>query len=53
LEINFIPTMELKAMAELGANTLLAALPPGPPAMIYRGLPRLRCLDISARSATP
>ena len=35
-------------MAELGANTLLAALPGGNTAMLYRGLPQLRCLDVTA-----
>jgi hypothetical protein len=53
LEMDFIPTIKLPGMAELGANTLLADMPPEPPAMIYRGLPRLRCLDLRARSAAP
>lgn len=47
---NFIPTIVLDQMAQLGANTTLADLPAGRSAMLYRGLPRLRCLDITASS---
>ncbi|MBI3284913.1 MAG: hypothetical protein HYZ65_08710 [Burkholderiales bacterium] len=50
-DFNFIPTMELNIMATLDVNAQLADLPPGTPAMFYRGLPRLRCLDITARSS--
>jgi hypothetical protein len=46
-ELNFIPTPELDRMAQLGVTTLLAGLPIGAPAMLYRGLPRLRCLDVT------
>ena len=42
------PTVVLAKMAELGANTLLAALPGGNTAMLYGGLPQLRCLDVTA-----
>ncbi|NRO97475.1 hypothetical protein GWC77_16245 [Paraburkholderia sp. NMBU_R16] len=44
----FYPTIVLAKMAELGANTLLAALPGGNTAMLYGGLPQLRCLDVTA-----
>jgi hypothetical protein len=44
--LNFIPTLELNKLAQLGVNTLLADLPPGEPGMFYNGLPRLRTLDI-------
>lgn len=50
-DFQFIPTMELNVMAQLGVNTQIADLPPGSPAMFYRGLPRLRCLDITARGS--
>ncbi|WP_211463546.1 hypothetical protein [Collimonas silvisoli] len=50
-DFNFIPTMELDTMATLDVNAQLADLPPGEPAMFYRGLPRLRCLDVIARSS--
>lgn len=49
-DFNFIPTMVLDKMATLDVNAQLADLPSGTPAMLYRGLPRLRCLDITARS---
>ncbi|CAB5669587.1 Uncharacterised protein [Delftia tsuruhatensis] len=45
------PTIELDRLAQLGANTLLASLPPGAPAQIYRGWPRLRCLDVTITTA--
>lgn len=46
-DLNHIPTLELDVLAQLGVNTLLAALPPGAPDLAYRGLPRLRCLDVT------
>lgn len=49
--LNYIPTLELDVMASLDVNAQLAALPDGTPAMLYRGLPRLRCLDITVRSS--
>jgi hypothetical protein len=45
--LNTIPTPQLNRLGELGVNTLLADLPPGAPALFYRGLPRLRCLDVT------
>jgi hypothetical protein len=50
MDYNFIPTIVLNQMAQLGANTTLADLPSGRSAMLYQGLPRLRCLDITASS---
>ncbi|PHV50461.1 hypothetical protein CSQ91_04575 [Janthinobacterium sp. BJB301] len=50
LVFDFIPTLALDRMAVLDVNAQLADLPPGTPAMFYRGLPRLRCLDVSVRS---
>lgn len=50
LLFDFIPTLVLDRMAVLDVNAQLADLPPGTPAMFYRGLPRLRCLDVSVRS---
>lgn len=50
-DLNYVPTPRLGAMAELGVNARLAGLPAAPPALIYQGLPRLRCLDLSVRSA--
>lgn len=50
LVFDFIPTLVLDRMAVLDVNAQLADLPPGTPAMFYRGLPRLRCLDVSVRS---
>ncbi|MGV2287313.1 hypothetical protein AAHK20_01245 [Trinickia sp. YCB016] len=47
-DYTYDPTIVLDEMAELGANTLLAALPSGNAAMLYRGLPQLRCLDVTA-----
>ncbi|RKP46826.1 hypothetical protein [Trinickia fusca] len=47
-EYTYVPTIVLAEMAQLGANTLLAALPNGRTAMRYVGLPQLRCLDITA-----
>lgn len=47
--LTYVPTMRLPDMAWLGANTLLADLPAGAPAMIYAGLPRLRSVTLSAR----
>jgi hypothetical protein len=47
-DYTFYPTIVLAKMAELGANTLLAALPGGNTAMLYGGLPQLRCLDVTA-----
>lgn len=47
-DYTYYPTVVLAKMAELGANTLLAALPGGNTAMRYRGLPQLRCLDVTA-----
>jgi len=47
-DYTFYPTIVLAEMAELGANTLLAALPGGNTAMLYGGLPQLRCLDVTA-----
>ncbi|MBJ9711507.1 hypothetical protein [Burkholderia gladioli] len=47
----YLPTIVLGEMAQLGANTLLAALPPGRSAQRYAGLPQLRCLDITATGA--
>ncbi|HLX00591.1 MAG TPA: hypothetical protein VKS80_00585, partial [Trinickia sp.] len=46
-EYTYYPTIVLDRMAELSANTLLAALPGGNTAMLYRGLPQLRCLDVT------
>lgn len=43
-----VPTIVPGEMAQLGADTLLAALPNGRTAMFYAGLPCLRCLDITA-----
>ncbi|MBY0573191.1 MAG: hypothetical protein K2P84_05885 [Undibacterium sp.] len=51
-KLNYIPTMELDVMASLDVNAQLADLPSGTPAMQYRGLPRLRCLDVTAGSTT-
>ncbi|MFZ6765722.1 hypothetical protein ACO0LM_01460 [Undibacterium sp. Di26W] len=50
MDFNFIPTMQLGIMATLGVNAQLADLPGGAPGMFYQGLPRLRCLDVTARS---
>jgi hypothetical protein len=50
LVVNYVPTMRLPDMARLGVDTLLADLPFGSPALIYGGLPRLRCLSLSAKS---
>jgi hypothetical protein len=50
LVFDCIPTLALDRMAVLDVNAQLADLPPGTPAMFYRGLPRLRCLDVSVRS---
>ena len=47
VELLYVPTLELDVLAQLGVNTLLAALPAGAPAQIYRGLPRVRCLDVT------
>lgn len=49
--LNYVPTMRLADMARLGVDSLLASLPPGPPALIYEGLPRLRCLSLTAERA--
>jgi len=49
----YFPTVVLDEMAQLGVNTLLAALPDGRTALQYRGLPQLRCLDITACNAPP
>ncbi|KAF1687890.1 hypothetical protein B1992_00090 [Pseudoxanthomonas broegbernensis] len=51
IELNYAPTVRLPSYARLGVNCLLADLPPGPPAMLYRGLPQLRCLELYARNA--
>jgi hypothetical protein len=48
---NYIPTMQLDRMATLDVDAQLADLPAGTPAMRYVGLPRLRCLDVIARSS--
>jgi hypothetical protein len=50
-DFNFIPTLQLDVMATLDVNAQLADLPAGTPAMQYRGLPRLRCLDITGVAA--
>ena len=50
IALGFVPTVLLPAMAELGVTALLADLPAQPPALLYGGLPRLRCLDLRARS---
>lgn len=47
--LSFIPTIELDVLAQLGVNTRIKDLPPGNPGLFYVGLPRLRCLDITAR----
>lgn len=52
ITLSYAPTVHLSSYAQLDANALLADLPPGPPAALYRGLPQLRCLDIYARSAS-
>lgn len=57
LTLTYIPTPQLPAssqpgMAQLGVTTLLAALPDAPPALLYAGLPLLRCLDLRARAMT-
>ena len=49
--LNFIPTIELDELAQLGVNTRIKDLPPGNPGLFYVGLPRLRCLDITARES--
>ena len=51
LELSYAPTARLPVYAQLGVNFLIDDLPPGPPAMLYRGLPQLRCLDLHARNA--
>jgi hypothetical protein len=50
-DYTYIPTIVLNQMAQLSANTLLADLPAGTAALQYRGLPQLRCLDITASNA--
>ncbi|QDQ27997.1 hypothetical protein FNU76_17505 [Chitinimonas arctica] len=51
LTLAFVPTVRLADFAQLGVNAVLADLPPGPAALVYRGLPRLRCLSLYARHA--
>ncbi|KVM16989.1 hypothetical protein WL05_29005 [Burkholderia ubonensis] len=52
-DLTYLPTIALDEMAQLGATTLLAALPNGRTAMRYAGLPQLRCLDITATNRAP
>lgn len=52
-DLSYAPTMQLPSLARLGVDSLLAALPPGQPALLYDGLPRLRCLSLSARREAP
>ncbi|WP_266168311.1 hypothetical protein [Dyella subtropica] len=52
IELSYAPTAQLPTYAQLGVNFLIADLPSGPPAMLYRGLPQLRSLEIYARSAS-
>jgi hypothetical protein len=47
-ELDYGPSIRLGEEAQLGIDTLLAALPLGTPAMTYEGLPRLRSLLLSA-----
>lgn len=51
-DYTYLPTVVPGVMAQLGANTLLAELPSGRAAQRYAGLPRLRCLDITATGAS-
>lgn len=51
IDLNYAPTAFMPGYTELGINFLIAGLPPGPPANVYRGLPQLRCLDLHARAA--
>lgn len=50
MNLSYTPTAILsQQMAQLGVNTLIADVPQTPPAMLYAGLPRLRCLDLLAQ----
>lgn len=49
IDLNYAPTAFMPGYAQLDANCLIADLPQGPPANVYRGLPQLRCLDLYAR----
>ncbi|BAE50701.1 hypothetical protein [Paramagnetospirillum magneticum] len=49
MDLSYAPTAILSKTAQLGATTLIADLPQTPPAMIYAGLPLLRCLDLFAQ----
>ena len=50
-DMNYFPTIELSQTACLDVNAQLANLPSGTAGQFYHGLPRLRCLDITARGS--
>ncbi len=47
-DMNYFPTIELSQMSALDVNAQLADFPSGTAGQFYQGLPRLRCLDITA-----
>lgn len=51
LDLSFAATTELGPLAKLGVNTMLGEFPGGAPAPIFRGLPRLRYLEVVAQEA--
>ncbi|WP_164931859.1 hypothetical protein [Dyella sp. M7H15-1] len=51
MQWSYAPSAQLGWLAQLNVNALLADLPPGTPAMLYRGLPRVRCISLQARNA--
>src|SRR5262249_25407549 len=51
LDLNFDATIELGTRAMLGVNSLLGDFPGGAPAPVFRGLPRLRYLEVITQEA--
>lgn len=50
LLLSYAPTAQMGWLGQLDVNALIADLPPGTPGLLYRGLPRVRCLSLQARS---
>lgn len=50
LVLSYAPTAQMGWLGQLDVNALIADLPPGTPGLLYRGLPRVRCLSLLARS---
>lgn len=50
LLLSYAPTAQMGWLGQLDVNALIADLPPGTPGLLYRGLPRVRCLSLLARN---